>query len=108
MNRRWTLQQKQAAVERMKTCGHRQLARELGIQKRQLYEWRAQLEHLEGKGAASSREEELERENRRLRETLARKVMEADFLQGALRRIEARRQAREGSGETASTKKSRK
>src|SRR5512146_2771440 len=106
MNRRWTLEQKQTAVERMKVCRHRQLAQELGIDKSELYRWRAQLRRLEDIPAGSSREQDLERENRRLREALARKVLEADFLQGALRRIEARRRASDGSGETASTKKS--
>jgi hypothetical protein len=53
-----------------------------------------------------SRERALERENRKLKEALATKVLEADFLQGVLRRIEARRQPISGSGETASTKRS--
>ncbi len=104
-NRRWSWEEKRRAVERMKSCGHRQLAQELGIDKRQLYEWRAQLRRLDGAPAAVGREHELERENQQLRETLARKVLEADFLQGALRRIEARRRASDGCGETASTKK---
>jgi hypothetical protein len=34
-------------------------------------------------------------------------LVEADFLQGVLRRIEARRQPSSGSGETASTNKSK-
>jgi len=34
-------------------------------------------------------------------------VLEADFLQGVLRRIEARRQPTNGSGETASTSRSK-
>ncbi len=39
-----------------------------------------------------SRERALERENRELKQALATKVLEADFLQGVLCRIEARRQ----------------
>lgn len=105
-NRRWSVEEKRRAVERMKSCGHVQLAQELGIQRRQLYEWRMQLRRLDGIPPALGREQELERENRQLREALARKVLEADFLQGALRRIEARRRAGDGCGETASTKKS--
>jgi hypothetical protein len=54
-----------------------------------------------------SRERVLERENRKLKEALATKVLEADFLQGVLRRIEARRQPVSGSGETASTSRSK-
>ena len=106
-NRRWTIEQKRAAVERMKSCGHVQLAKELGIQRKQLYEWRMQLARVEGTPLpVPGREQQLERENQQLREALARKVMEADFLQGALRRIEARRRGSDGSGVTASTKKS--
>jgi hypothetical protein len=52
-----------------------------------------------------SLEQRLERENRRLKQALAGKVVEVDFLRGALRRIEARRQASSGHGETASTSK---
>jgi hypothetical protein len=55
---------------------------------------------------SGSRERALERENRQLKQALATKVLEADFLQGVLRRIEARRQPLSGSGETASTKRS--
>jgi transposase-like protein len=106
-NRHWSLEQKREAVERMKTCGHVQLAKELGIQRKQLYEWRMQLARLEGAPLPiPGREQQLERENQQLREALAKKVLEADFLQGALRRIEARRRASDGSGATVSTKKS--
>ncbi len=106
-NRRWSLEEKRRAVERMKICGHERLARELGIHRRQLYEWRMQLARLDGtRLPVAGRQGQLERENQQLREALARKVLEADFLQGALRRIEARRQASDGCGETASTKKS--
>jgi hypothetical protein len=54
-----------------------------------------------------SREQRLERENEQLKQALAKKVVEADFLQGVLRRIEARRQPSSGSGETASTSRSK-
>jgi transposase-like protein len=82
------------------------VAKELGIHKRQLYEWRDQLRRR--RGEPPTREDQLRRENQQLREALGKKVLEADFLQGALRRIEARRRASEGCGETASTKKSGK
>lgn len=106
-NRRWSWEEKQRAVERMKSCGHEKLAKELGIDRRQLYAWRMEVRRKLGvPPSAASREERLERENRQLREALASKVLEADFLQGALRRIEARRRTSDGCGETASTKKS--
>lgn len=106
--RRWTLEEKRQAVERMRICRHEKLAAELGIPKRQLYYWRKQLLHWDRLGeAGSSREEGLARENRRLKEALATKVVEADFLRGVLRRIEARRRPSSGSGETASTNRSK-
>ena len=106
--RRWSFEEKQQTVERMRSCGHEQLAKELGIHKRQLYAWRMEVRRKRGEPPESRREQELERENRKLREALASKVLEADFLQGALRRIEARRRASDGCGETASTRKSGK
>lgn len=108
MNRRWSLEEKQRAVERLRSTRHRELAKELGVEKRQLYEWRKQLRRLGKEPLREGREQQLEQENRQLREALARKVLEADFLQGALRRIEARRQGKASSGATASTKKSKK
>ena len=44
--RRWSWEQKQYAVERMKSCSPEQLAKKLGIHKRQLYEWREQFLYL--------------------------------------------------------------
>ncbi len=102
--RRWSWEEKRRAVERMDKCSPQQLAQELRIHKRQLYEWRDQLR--QHRGEPPTREEQLRRENQQLRAALGRKALELDFLQGALRRIEARRQASDGCGETASTKKS--
>lgn len=101
--RRWSWEEKQRAVDRMKSCSSQQLADELGIHKRQLYEWRDQLR--QHRGEPPTREEQLRRENQQLRAALGRKALEVDFLQGALRRIEARRRVSDGSGEAASTKK---
>lgn len=102
--RRWSWEDKRRAVDRMKSCSPQQLADELGIHKRQLYEWRDQLRA--HRGQPPTREEQLRQENQQLRAALGRKALEVDFLQGALRRIEARRQASDGCGATASTKKS--
>lgn len=105
--RRWTLEQKRQAVERMTTCRHEELAKEMGIPKRQLYSWRKDLQpRRKVEKGVSSREKMLEGENQRLKEALATKVVEADFLRGALRRIEARRRPSSGPGETASTNRS--
>jgi transposase-like protein len=105
--RRWTLAEKRSAVEQMAVCGHGKLAKELGISTRQLYTWRAYVLRLERAAKADTRKErELERENLRLKAALATKVLEADFFNGVLRRIEAQRQPVSGCGETASTRKS--
>jgi transposase-like protein len=106
--RHWTAAEKRAAVAQMAVCGHGKIAAELGISKRLLYTWRAHELRLEKAAKAeTSRERALERENQKLKQALASKVLEADFLQGVLRRIEARRQPVSGSGETASTRKSK-
>ena len=109
--RRWTVEEKRQAVERMSSCRHAKLAAEIGIPQRQLYSWRKDLKKLEQEEPeqvrGGSREKRLERENEQLKQALAKKVVEADFLQGVLRRIEARRQPSSGSGETASTNRSK-
>ena len=105
-NRSWTLEQKRAAVARMKSCGHDKLAAELKVKRRQLYAWRAQLKRLDRgpeAGAEPSRQQQLEQENRRLQAALATKVLEVEFFKGALRKIEARRRTSSASGETAFT-----
>jgi hypothetical protein len=79
----------------------------MGISKRLLYSWRQHLWRLERTAEPeAARLRAVELENRQLKEALATKVLEADFLQGVLRRIEARRRPVSGSGETASTSKS--
>ncbi|HLW55242.1 MAG TPA: transposase [Candidatus Angelobacter sp.] len=107
-NRRWSAEEKRRIVERMQSCRHQDLADELGVDRRQLYAWRTQVRRAGQEPKQEVGQQRLERENRQLREALAKKVMEADFLRGALRRIEARRQASDGCGATASTKKSGK
>jgi transposase-like protein len=107
------MEQKRQAVERMSSCRHAKLAEEIGIPQRQLYSWRQDLRRVDGleegpqEVSNRSREKRLERENEQLKQALATKVVEADFLQGVLRRIEARRQPSSGAGETASTKRSK-
>lgn len=83
------------------------LARELGVQKRRLYRWRAKLEPRE-KNPQRQREATLAQENQRLKQALAEKVLEVDFLQGALHKIEARRQGSGSTGAKASTTRSGK
>lgn len=101
-----------AAVERMKGCetvvG---LAKELGVDKKQLYRWRAKLEpsgDLPGPPEpATERESLLRAENAQLKRALGEMALEADFFKGALHKITARRQSKGSSGGTASTNRSR-
>jgi hypothetical protein len=48
------------------------------------------------------------KEIHRLKQPLAEKTMEVDFFRGALQKVEARRQKRGETGETASTSRSEK
>jgi transposase-like protein len=85
------------------------LAKELGVSRRQLYRWRDELDPEEpGPGKApgeKSRVSTLRKEVNHLKRVLAEKTLEVDFFKGALQKVEARRQPRSISGETASTSK---
>jgi len=48
------------------------------------------------------------KEIHRLKQLLAEKTLEVDFFKGASQKVEARRQKRGGTGETASTSRSEK
>ena len=98
----------EAAVARMNAGENAlALARELGINVRGLYRWRDRLQP--GKeDAQRQREAALGNEVQRLKRALAEKVLEVDFLQGALHKIEARRQGSGSSGVKASTTRSGK
>jgi transposase-like protein len=99
------------AVERLKSCDNIvALSEELGVHRRLLYRWRDQLEPIEdAEGpAADSRERKLRQQVSRLKRLVADKTLEADFFKGALQKIEARRQSKGSSGETASMNRSEK
>ena len=100
------------AVERLKSCANIvALSRELGVHRRLLYKWRDQLDPAkiaEESPAQNSRESTLRKEVSQLKRLLAEKTVEVDFFKGALQKVEARRQRRESSGETASTTRSKK
>jgi transposase-like protein len=84
------------------------LCEELCVSRTQLRRWR--------KDFAARREAEpatvqlpgetLQQENERLKRALAEKVLEVDFLQGALQQVEARRRQNTASGARASTPRS--
>ena len=103
----WTLEEKRAAVARMLSCRHAQLAAEMGISKRLLYSWRKHLWRLEqAVEPETTRERSLEAQILQLKQTLADQLLASDFFKGVLRRIEAQRQPSTGFGETASTRRS--
>lgn len=101
------------AVERMKLGENvSALARELGVDRINLYRWRSKPVKVPSGEAGvaydpqQERVQELEAKIAGLEGTLGRKEMELDFFVGALRRIKDTRQQRSGSGEKASTRKS--
>ena len=99
------------AVERMKSSDNIvALARELGIHRRLLYNWREQLDPVDdGNGPpATSGEDKLRKEVGQLKRLLGDKALELDFFKGALQKVEARRRSSGGSGGKASTTKSGK
>ena len=96
----------QAAVERMKGCKNvRALAKELGVDLRGLYRWRQRLDPEAGE---PRRESGRDKEVDRLKRALAEKVLEVDFLRGALHKVEARRRQSESAGGAGSTTRSGK
>ncbi|HEV2728600.1 MAG TPA: transposase [Terriglobales bacterium] len=110
--KRYSRKFQRTAVERMETCEDvGELARELGVRPRCLYKWRKKLETIEpGQEASrpSTHASAHRKEIHRLKQLLAEKTLELDFFRGALQKVEARRQKRDETGETASTSKSEK
>ena len=98
---------REMALERLRTCMHiGQLCKELGIHPRTLRKWRLEMDAGREAEPAGLAGETLEQENRRLKRALAEKVLEVDFLQGALQQVEARRRQNTASGARASTPRS--
>src|ERR1700732_4756703 len=110
--KRYTRKFQRMAVERMETCENvGELARELGVRPSCLHKWRKKLESIEpGQEASrpSTHASAHRKEIHRLKQLLAEKTMELDFFRGALQKVEARRQKRGETGETASTSRSEK
>jgi transposase len=103
---------RQAALERMKSSQDvGALARELGVNRSQIYRWRN--EALGRKPVARPeswlQEKNDERQRRRIAELerlVARQALELDFFKGALLRIEENRRKRERTSGKPSTNKS--
>ena len=97
------------ALERLRNCMHiGKLCEELGVSPSTLRTWRRQREARSEQTLAtvSLPGETVVEENRRLKRALAEKVLEVDFLQGALHQVEARRRRNIASGGPAFTPKS--
>ena len=91
------------AVERMNACGNIVgLARELGVSRRVLYQWRDRMEQTDS-SPGRSRELILRKQILKLKRLLANKTLEVDFFRHALQRVGARRHRKANSGDTAST-----
>jgi len=109
--RRHTLEFKRQVVEEMKTCENIEaLAHKHKLQRKLLYTWKYQFEgrpeprHANlGKTAEERSDNRFQKENTKLKATLAEKVLENDFFKRALLRVKEARQARIASGVTAST-----
>lgn len=107
---KYTEEFRRQAVERMKESNNLNgLARELGIDKKLLYDWQKRAADLSDQRSPANRKaRQQETETRELKRLLAEKTLEVDFFRGALQKVAARRQASGDNGETASTTKSGK
>jgi transposase-like protein len=106
---KYTEEFRREAVERMKeTDNVKALARELGVDRHSLYDWRKRGADLKDRRANNGRRNNQEEENKELKRLLAEKTLEVDFFRGALQKVAARRQSGNDNGETASTTKSGK
>jgi transposase len=103
---RYSNEFRQMVIERMKESNNiTALAKELGIERSQMYVWKRQLDP-ESRAAArppATREEQLERRVSELERALANKTLELDFFKGALQTVETRRRQRRNSGGKTST-----
>lgn len=103
---RYSNEFRRQAVERMNSCGNIVgLARELGICRRILYNWRDRLDETNPPPPVRSRELILRKQIIKLKRLLANKTMEVDFFRHALQRVGARRRQRDIPGDKASTTK---
>lgn len=103
---RYSNEFRREAVERMRACHNIiQLARELGISRRVLYNWRDRLDET-NPPPTRTRELILRKQIVRLKRSLANKTLEVDFFRHALQRVGARRRQNFHPGDKASTAKS--
>lgn len=106
--RKYSPEFRRDAVEKIKTCANvTQLARELGIRRKWLYQWKKDAAggHLAARVEADSKGE---RKVKDLEALVARQSLELDFFKGALQRIEEQRRKRGETSGPGSTSKSAK
>ena len=98
------------AVERVRQGESAQaVAKELGVDRSGLQRWERRLSRQANQEWERQQQERaLTQENEKLKRALAEKVLEVDFLRGALHKVEARRQRRGSTGAQASTTESGK
>ena len=84
-----------------------EVALELGVDRRGLARWQGKLDP-EMLRTDRRREKALVEEVEQLKKALAEKVLEVDFLRGALHKVEARRRQSESAGVVESTTRSGK
>jgi transposase-like protein len=100
---RYSSELRRQAVERMNACGNIVgPARELGVSRRVLYQWRDRLEQTDS-SPGRSRELILRKQILKLKRLLANKIVEVDFFRHALQRVGARRRQSFHPGDKAST-----
>lgn len=100
---RYSNEFRRQAVERMHGCDNIvRLARELGISRRVLYNWRDRLDET-NPPPARTRELILRKQIVRLKRLLVNKTLEVDFFRHALQRVGARRRQNSRPGDKAST-----
>ena len=109
--KKYSLEFRAQAVERMKTCANvSALARELGIRRKWLYEWRDNAAEVTAEIREARKEERqserLRRQVAELQRTVGQQAVKLDFFEGALRRIKEVRHNSGNSGGTASTTRS--
>lgn len=99
---RYSSELRRQAIERMNACGNIVgLARELGVSRRVLYQWRDRLEQTDS-SPGRSRELILRKQILKLKRLLANKTLEVDFFRHALQRVGARRRQNFHPGDKAS------
>ena len=102
---RYSSEFRRQAVERMNACDNVvRLARELGVCRRALYNWRDRFDQT-NPTAGRSRELILRRQINKVKRLLADTILEVDFFRHALQKVEARRRQRLSYGDKASTMK---